>query len=463
MSNAIEVSDSAQFCHLFVTLCLQVVFVLKQYIPNHSENMPRKTIALSLALLTGTGFAGKVPNVKPAGKPEAKMEVKAEAPKEKSPYDSLWNALTLYKDKDGSILNEFKIVGRAHFDEYYTDSNVGWDQDWVVRRLRLGVKATLFHNLDLHVEVDLDPQNPGGALHISDPTYQRLTDAYVSWKFCDAAKLTVGKQSVKFTLDGGTSSNELITIDRNNLTNNVWFTTEYISGVSMSGKVGNWQYNTGIFSGGSIFAPQSTFANSSKEFGNFNGGNFWLGSIGYDLAGKFGVKKALVRADVIYNDPSTQSNATKNFSWIESLTFQFDAGRWGFSTDMTAANGSLNQPDIFGVVVMPWYNITDKLQVVGRYTYMTSDGNNGISFNRYENVTAVNTDARGNIRTNALGRASTQRGDDYNELYAGLNYYLSGHKLKLQTGFSYAWMRDGANDGGRYDGWSWTTGLRISW
>ena len=145
--------------------------------------MLRNTLALSLALLTATGFAATAP--KP--RPEAKVAAKPEAPKEKSPYDSLWNALTLYKDKDSSLLNEFKIVGRAHFDEYYTDSNLGWDQDWVIRRLRLGVKATLFHNLDLHVEADLNPQNPGGALHISDPTYQRLTDAYVAWKFCDAA------------------------------------------------------------------------------------------------------------------------------------------------------------------------------------------------------------------------------------------------------------------------------------
>ena len=412
--------------------------------------MQKTTSTLCLAFAAASAFAG------PA-------HAEKKETKEKSVYDSIWDSLTLYKNKDGLFLNEFRIVGRAHFDEYYTDSNLGWDQDWTVRRLRIGAKATFFKKLDLHVETDLAPQNLGGALFVGDPTYQRLTDAYVSWKFSDAAKLTIGKQSVKYTLDGGTSSNELITIDRNNLTNNIWFTTEYISGVSLSGKLGAWQYNTGIFSGGSIYSAQSQFANSSKEFGNFNGGNFWLGSVGYDFAKTLNVKKALLRADYVYNDPSTQSNATKNFSQIGSLTFQLDSGKWGLSTDLTFANGSLGQSDIWGFVAMPWFNITDKLQVVGRYTYLSSDDPDGISFNRYENVQAVNLNKNGTFKTNKYGKVSGQRGDEYNEVYLGLNYFLYGHKLKLQTGWNYAWMHDAANNGGKYAGWTWTTGLRVSW
>ena len=412
--------------------------------------MLKPILTLSIALAASAAFAGTA------------QATKTET-KEKTVYDSIWDSLTLYKNKDGLFLNEFRIVGRAHFDSYYTDSNLGWDQDWTVRRLRLGIKATFFHNLDLHVETDLAPQNPGGALYVGDPTYQRLTDAYLAYKFSDALKLTVGKHSVKFTLDGGTSSNELITIDRNNLSNNLWFPTEYISGVSLSGKKGGWQYNTGFFSGGSIYAAQTKFAGSSKEFGNFNGGNFWLGSVGYDFAKNLGVKKALLRADFIYNDPSTQSNATKNFSQIGSLNFQLDAGRWGFSTDLAAGNGSLGQSDVLGAVVMPWFHITEKLQLVGRYTYMVSDDPNGLSFNRYENVLAVNTNKNGTVKTDRFGKVSSQKGDEYNEAYVGLNYFLYGHKLKLQTGVDYAWMRDTKKDGGNYSGWTWTTGLRISW
>ena len=55
------------------------------------------------------------------------------------------------------------------------------------------------------------------------------------------------------------------------------------------------------------------------------------------------------------------------------------------------------------------------------------------------------------------------RGDEYHEIYLGLNKYLYGHKLKWQTGIQYASMDDSANDGGQYDGWGITTGLRASW
>jgi phosphate-selective porin OprO/OprP len=415
--------------------------------------MLKPALTLSLALAATAAFAG------PA-------EVTKTDTKEKSVFDSLWEYPTLYKNKDASFLNEFRIVGRAHFDYYNENGNngLGSDQDFVVRRLRLGVKASFFHSkLDLHVETDLAPQNLGSTLYVGDPTYQRLTDAYVAWKFSDALKLTVGKQSVKFTLDGGTSSNELLTIDRNNLSNNLWFPTEYITGVSVSGKKGGWQYNTGIFSGGDIYAAQSSFAGSSKEFGDFNGGNFWLGSVGYDFAQTLGVKKALLRADCVYNDPNVNSNATRNFSNIGSLNFQLDAGRWGFSTDVAFGNGSLGQSDVFGFVAMPWFNLTEKLQVVGRYTYMSSDDPDGLRFNRYESTLAVNTNSNGSVKTNSSGAVSTQKGDEYNEVYLGLNWFIYGHKLKLQTGWNYAWMHDSAKNGGKFDGWGWTTGLRVSW
>jgi phosphate-selective porin OprO/OprP len=111
---------------------------------------------------------------------------------------------------------------------------------------------------------------------------------------------------------------------------------------------------------------------------------------------------------------------------------------------VTGGIGSLGQSDAIGAVLMPYYNITDRLQAVGRYTYITSDEENGIRFSRYESV------------------VTGGRGNEYNELYAGLNYYLCGHKLKVQTGITYAWMDDDAQDGGQYEGWTWTTGLRLS-
>jgi phosphate-selective porin OprO/OprP len=82
---------------------------------------------------------------------------------------------------------------------------------------------------------------------------------------------------------------------------------------------------------------------------------------------------------------------------------------------------------------------------VARYTYLDSEAPNGIRPAGYE------------------ARVAPGRGDEYNELYLGANYYFYGHRLKVQTGVQWADMKDSANDGGEYSGVSWTTGLRVGW
>ena len=74
--------------------------------------------------------------------------------------------------------------------------------------------------------------------------------------------LTVGKQSAPFTLDGATSSRELLTIDRSNLANNIWFPQEYLPGVSLSGRRAPWVYRAALYSSGAM----------NREFGEFSGG-----------------------------------------------------------------------------------------------------------------------------------------------------------------------------------------------
>ena len=105
----------------------------------------------------------------------------------------------------------------------------------------------------------------------------------------------------------------------------------------------------------------------------------------------------------------------------------------------------LGQSDLRAFVAQPFINATDQLQFVARYTYIDSDDPNGIRLATYET------------------RVEPGRGDEYNEMYVGLNYYFYGHKLKLQTGLQWADMNDRASDGGEYTGISWTTGVRVGW
>jgi phosphate-selective porin OprO/OprP len=247
--------------------------------------------------------------------------------------------------------------------------------------------------------------------------------------------LTVGKQGVPFTMDGSTSSKELITIDRSNLTNNIWFTEEYLPGVSVSGTKTAWIYRGGIYSSGA----------KNREFGEFTGGLSTLGLVGYDFGKALHAKEAVLAGNYVYQHPDRQNTFTRPLEHIFSVNFKFDKGQWGVRTDVSGATGYLGQSNLWGVMAMPFYNFTDKLQFVGRYTFLESDRINGLRLGTYEN------------------QIVSGRGDHYNEGYLGANYFFYGHKLKVQSGVQFADMKDRANDGGAYSGVSWTTGLRVGW
>lgn len=351
---------------------------------------------------------------------------KAVAPKEESIYDKIWSLATLYKNKENPIIQEISLSGRAQFEYFSVDSNQGDADDWEVRRLREGIKIKFLNKWMLHTEAAFDADNP-------NPFYTKLTDAYLQYTHNEALVFAVGKQSVKFGLDGGTSSKELITIDRSNLANNLWFTEEYAPGVSIGGKKSNWNYFLGWFT-----------SDGNPEFGDFDAGTFLLTRIGYNFADSFNSDKAMLWLDYVYQQPDEGNTATRPFEHVGSINFLVEKGKFGLGTDVKAGSGYGRQGNIFGLQLMPYYDITEKVQFVLRYTFMDGD-DNAIRFARYEN------------------QVESGRGDQYNEFYAGLNWYLYGHKLKFQTGVQYATMDDSRNDGGGYDGWQWVGGLRISW
>ncbi len=343
-------------------------------------------------------------------------------------YDDIWKFAEWYHNDQNEAVQSVLFSGRFQYEFAAVDADQGTHHEWNVRRVRLGVKSELFHEFTVHVEVGLNPQE-------RDPFYKRLTDAYVEWEASDVFALKVGKQGVAFTTDGSTSSKELLTIDRSNLANNMWFPDEYIPGVSASGGRSNWAYHLGVYTGGGV----------NGEFGEFDGSAFGLLSLSYDFSEALGVEDALLRGNYVYQDPDPNNTFTRQLQHIGSVNFGFEADPWGFRVDLSAASGYLGQSDLWGVMAMPFFNLTSRFQVVGRYTYLSSRDDNGVRLARYEN------------------QVTAGRGDRYNEFYIGVNYYFYGHKLKLQSGLQFADMNDSAEDGGAYAGVASTTGLRVSW
>jgi phosphate-selective porin OprO/OprP len=389
----------------------------------HRAVLGTLTLGAFLALNPGQSFAGTVISLDSASKNPVTTEDTS-----KSIYDKIWGLATLYKNPDNPYVQKLAFTGRFQAEYSTFDSNFGDYNEWIIRRWRMGIKAQVFENFTIHSEAGFSPQTDGSF-------YVRLTDTYLAWHPNDQFKLKVGKQSAPFTLDGHTSSKELLTIDRSNLSNNLWFPQEYMPGVTASYKWDNWRTFAGIYSSGS----------RSPEFGNFDGSAFGLASVGYDFADALGAEEALLQLDYVYQSANENNTFTRQLRNIGSLNFSYEKDPLGFRADLAGGTGYLGQSDLWGFYVMPFYDITKKLQVVGRYVYMDSADIGGLRLPRYSS------------------RALSARGDDYNEFYAGLNYYLYGHKLKFQTGFDWVTMDNVNSSGTKFDGWGWTGAFRMSW
>jgi phosphate-selective porin OprO/OprP len=331
-------------------------------------------------------------------------------------------------DDFAPVVQRVLFSGRYQHDFVTVHADEGRLDASNVRRMRLGLRVVLLRTFTLHGEVDLNPQE-------RDPLYVRTTDLYLQWSRNPRLVLTVGKHSAPFTLDGATSSKELLAIDRSNLANNLWFPQEYLPGFAVSGRQARWTYRAGVYSAGA----------ANREFGEFNGGPVGLAVIGYDFAPALGVGEALLSGSYVYQRPDEDNSFTLPLEHAGSAAFRFGVGRMGVWADVSAASGYLGQADVWGATVMPYFRATDRLQFVGRYTELRSDEENGVRLNTYEN------------------RVAAGRGDRYREFYAGANYFFYGHKLKVQSGVQVADMDDRSGDGGAYSGVSWTTGVRVGW
>lgn len=367
------------------------------------------------AALAGTAVSAKTP---------ADAGPAAAAPKDQSSYDRIWNLAALYESKTG-FLNKLSLTGRYHGQFWSADSDTGHEYDWENRRIRAGLKGKFLQNFEFNVQADLNPE--------ANPVYTGLTDAYLAWKPSDAFHLTIGKHPTDFTLEGSTSSNNILTFERSLAVNQVWPNPEYITGIMMNGEISHFLYQAGIYA-----------ADQQKEFTEFSGGAGYLLSVGYDFAEAAGLDEGVVKLDLFYNDGDAGNTALRPYETTESLNINLKKGPVGFAADVILAQGLEGASDFWGLVLMPSYDFSKKWQAVARYQFAHAEEADGLSAaRRYER------------------EAGGGKGDTYHAGYVGINHYLYGHKLKLMGGVEYAQLSGGSGHG--YEGWTALAGVRVSW
>lgn len=344
--------------------------------------------------------------------------------------ERIWDKLRLCEDEENSFIQEASIIGRYQGQHWSVDANQGDADDWENRRMFLGAEALFLHQLRVQAQIRISED--------FDPFYDGLFQAFVRWSPGTNLTLDVGR--VDFTLAGSersASSTKIATFERGLLVNQLM--PGEVVGATAEGKFSKFSYRAGIFSG-----------SIEEAFTDFSGGVAAVAGVGYDLPLFY--DEGDVHLDYVLNDGDSGNNAFKSYDQVVSLWHQGKVGPFEMGVDVTWGHGLSGRPAVFGLTLLPTCIVArdmvhkgDAFQAVVRYQFANSDGNNGLQLqSRYEQEVVPGG-----------------YGDVYQAVYAGLNYLVFGDRFKLMTGVEYASMKDAANDGGEFNGWTYLAGVRL--
>jgi len=340
-------------------------------------------------------------------------------------FDRVWALPVLYSDMSNPLVQKLALIGRYHGQYYSVDADeFGSGSDWDNRRTRLGIKADLFRIVSFEGQMNIDVDGNRSGL------FDSVEDLYIEIKPFHSFGLLIGKHKPYLTREWNISSNRIKTMERSLLVNQV--IPDKVYGLTALGKDGGLSWSAGLFS--------ATYTERWK-LPEFDGGYLVNLSLGYDVG-----KNGQVRLDYLYNNGDSRNFvATKPYEHALSLNYNGGYGKLGLTTDLIYASGSGDVADVWGIVVMPYYSVTEKLEGVFRYTYADSDGGDGIRLaRRYERQ---------------VDNLEVDRGENYHSIYLGANYYIYGDRLKLMSGVEYSTADLG--DGSGWDSWTWFGGVRF--
>jgi hypothetical protein len=371
----------------------------------------------------------------------------AESP-DPTALDRLWGMATLYKNAHNPILEEFKLRGRYHGQYHDVDAGRGDASGWEDRRSRFGLDARL---LDKQLEVRLDFQSNN---EFADG-YDGLVDAYLKWKPNPTIAVTLGKTKPLVGYgDWIPSTNETPTFDRSQIFNQL--NINRATALTVEGDSQGLLWQAGIYSNETPATTGGSGAWGDGEFGDLNGGYGVTLGVGYNFHHQLEVEKALLRIDWLHSERKASDVVLNRYDDIVSASLLCKQGPWNLTAEAFAASGGDGvNGDVFGFYLQPTYDILPaKLQLVGRYSCTTGDGPASVvAQSRYEREIPI-------VPIPGVA-GSRNRGDQYQAVYLGAQYFIRGNHLKLMAGAEWSQLtRDGHPAG--YAGLTTLTGIRVS-
>ncbi|MEM7013652.1 MAG: porin, partial [Verrucomicrobiota bacterium] len=333
----------------------------------------------------------------------------------------------IYQGGPDSFVQQIVFAGMIQHQVARVNSNQGDADEDEFRRFRFGGKATFGDHFLLFTSVNFDPEG--------DLFYDDLSMVYLAWspfgndrKALDRFQIAAGKLKPRFTHEYSTAAKRIRTFERSLLVNQL--APAKATGMWIAGSKDKWSYVLAGFSGDDV-----------GEYSEFRNGWAGLAKIGYAYT-----DNAKLGLDWLYASDSQEITAAIDhaFSLSSEWNTKYEAGNFSLVGEIIYSSGrDANLGDAWGLVVMPGYLITDKLELVARYQFAASSSESGLRLQRrYERSAAA---------------PDRQRGDLYHAGWLGLNYYINEHKLKLMSGVEYSYL-DGPE---AFSGWSWFSGMRL--
>lgn len=371
---------------------------------------------------------------------------------EPNAFDQIWGFATLYKDDTNPYLEEFKLRGRYQGQYWDLNADQGHQSNWEDRRSRFGFDAKLFEK---KIEVRADFQSNDQF----DDVYDGLVDAYIRWKPKSWLSITAGKTKPLIAqYDWLESTNAQPTFERSQIFNQLGINRA--AGLTVEGTTEDYIWRAGVYTNSTPantadpVTKISSGAFGEGEFGDFTGGVSYTLGVGYDFKHLLNLEKAEFHFDWLHSNREVGDLVLNKYDDILSTTFCVKEGYASVVIEGFYATGgdpatkpkAYDGSDVFGFYVESTYDIIPKkLQLVGRFSYATSDGSYGVvDQSRYEKKVAANKGV----------------GDAYISVYGGLQYFIYGDKLKLMSGVEWARLQN--TNGDSYDGTTILSGIRLS-
>jgi hypothetical protein len=209
------------------------------------------------------------------------------------------------------------------------------------------------------------------------------------------------------------------------------FNADYTPAVTASGRLNKFAYYAGVFS-------NATGPDMWDAFTQYDSGYSLLGSATWDVKEFINRDEAFVNVCYLYSDANQNATNLNRFKDGFSAALILTEGPGSLVSEATLGARSANG-DALGFNIQPGYFLTEKLQFASRYQLAIADQENGLlAQRRYERSVGIST------------------GDLYQAGYAGFNYYIAGHRIKLMNGLEYANMSG-------QDVWTASIAIRVFW